>query len=149
MYGKIFDSIFDSTLIVDGGWLPTYIFMSMIALADKDGYVKIAPKALFRQLGFRPYDSKVAYSEFEKAIEYLTEEDHVSNSTAHHGKRIIPLKQIPSCEDNRGWWIVNYQLYREKGSSTDRVRRWRESKENKHIESDVTEKYLIQYLTAP
>jgi len=61
MYGKIFESIFDSTLAAEGGWMPTYIFMSMVVLADKDGVVDVASKALYRRLGFSDYDSKIEY----------------------------------------------------------------------------------------
>ena len=142
MYGKIFDSIFSSTLVADGGWLPTYIFMSMVAMADKDGYVTEAPKALFRRLGFREYDTKITYDDFTKALEYLCDEDPTSNSPSYHGRRLIPVIEIPSYEGNRGWWVVNYAHYREKGSSTDRVRRYRESNKNKDLKNDVTPKPL-------
>ena len=46
MYGKVFESIFDSTLAADGGCMPTYIFMLMVFLADKEGIVDVAPNAL-------------------------------------------------------------------------------------------------------
>ena len=73
MYGKIFESIFDSTLVADGGFLPTYIFMSMVALADKTGRVSIAKKVLYRRLGFD--NEKITYGDFLEAIEYLQNED--------------------------------------------------------------------------
>lgn len=85
MYGKIFESIFDSTLVAEGGWLPTYIFMSMISIADKDGYIEVAPKALFRRIGFREYDNKITYKDFEKALDYLTQEEPESHSDAFKG----------------------------------------------------------------
>lgn len=136
MYGKVFSSIFNSTLVADGGWLPTYIFMSMIAIADKDGVVDVAPKALFRKLGFREYDSKVDFNEFQKAIEYLQTEDPESNSPAENGRRIIPMSET-DVGGNRGWLIVNYMEYRKKaskeepkGASTERVRRFRDRNKN-------------------
>ena len=145
MYGKIFESIFDSTLCSDGGWLPTYIFMSMISIADKDGIINVAPKSLWRRLGFREWDSKIQYTDFLKAIQYLESEDPESNTPDHNGKRIIPLSEIDELEDNRGWLIVNYKLYRQKatkmepkGSSTDRVRRFRERQKNQELNSDET-----------
>lgn len=135
MYGKIFTDIFDSSLIAVGGWLPTYVFMSMIALADKDGLVQIAPKALYRRLGFREFDSKIAYEDFQAACEYLETPDSESRSPVHEGRRIIPLAEINEFDSNRGWFIVNYEQYRRKaskaeppGSSTERVRRFRERK---------------------
>lgn len=58
MYGKIFTSIFDSTLAAEGGWLSTYVFMGMISLADKDGYVEMPSRAL---------DSKVRPAQMTEA----------------------------------------------------------------------------------
>lgn len=136
MYGKVFSSIFNSTLVADGGWLPTYIFMSMIAIADKDGVVDVAPKALFRKLGFREYDTKVTFQEFEKAIDYLQSEDPESNSPNENGRRLIPMSET-NTGGNRGWLIVNYLEYRKKaskeepkGASTARVQRFRERNKN-------------------
>lgn len=140
MYGKIFESIFKSTLVADGGWLPTYIFMSMIALADKDGIVDFAPRALFRHLGFRDFDSKIDFDEFTKAIHYLEAEDPESNSPTENGRRIIPLSET-DIGGHRGWLIVNYLTYRKKasneepkGASTERVRRYRERNKNKDLQ---------------
>lgn len=140
MYGKIFESIFDSTLVADGGWMPTYVFMSMIVLADKDGIVDVAPKALYRRLGFREYDNKISYSDFEAALEYLQERDDESRSGLEGGRRLIPLADLPDIPGNRGYLIVNYSYYRDRGSrearaqqSTERTRRWREkNKPNKN-----------------
>lgn len=145
MYGKIFESIFSSTLVADGGWLPTYIFMSMITIADKDGVVDIAPKALFYRLGFREYDNKITYKDFEAAIEYLCQSDPYSHSQKELGKRIIPISKIPEMKGNRGWLVVNYMEYRSKasktepsGSSTERVRQYRERQKNKDLEENET-----------
>ena len=140
MYGKIFESIFDSTLAAEGGWMPTYIFMSMVVLADKDGVVDVAPKALYRRLGFSDYDSKIAYADFTAALDYLQQEDLSSRSPKQNGKRIIPLSELADQEGNRGFVIVNYAYYRDRGSredrarqSTERTRRFRErEKDNKN-----------------
>ena len=133
MYGKVFESIFDSTLAADGGWMPTYIFMSMIVLADQDGIVDVAPKALYRRLGFGDCDSKILYNDFAAAIEYLQQPDSSSRSAESAGRRIIPMSEVDYPEGNRGFLIVNYEYYRNKGSredrarqSTERTRRWRE-----------------------
>ncbi len=144
MYGKIFESIFDSTLAADGGWLPTYVFMSMVVLADKDGLVDVAPKALYRRLGFRDYDSKIEYKDFLNAINYLERIDTESRSSLESGRRIIPSAKLDDIDGNRGWLIVNYQQYRNLASredrakqSTDRSRRWRGRNSNKN--NDETE----------
>ncbi|MDH5219072.1 MAG: hypothetical protein OEX19_15320 [Gammaproteobacteria bacterium] len=143
-YGKIFCSIFDSTLVSDGGWLPTYILMSMVALADKDGIVDIAPKALFRRLGFREYDSKITFDDFMVAIHYLEAEDPESRSSVESGRRIIPISEIDEIDGNRGWYIVNYEYYRRKaskseppGSSTQRVQKFRARKNEEQKNNDL------------
>ena len=135
MYGKIFDSIFKSTLVSEGGWLPTYIFMSMVTIADKDGIVNISTKSLYNLVGFRSYDSKISLEDFRLAIDYLESEDPESNSPTENGRRIIPLSKIDEIPDNRGWFVVNYDEYKKKASKYDereataeRVRRFRERK---------------------
>jgi hypothetical protein len=140
VYGKIFDSIFKSTLVSVGGWLPTYIFMSMITLADKDGIVDFALKALYSHLGFREYDSKISFDDFKQAVEYLEQEDEESNSPDENGRRIVPLKEIETMDENRGWLVVNYANYSKKASKHDereatanRVRRYRDRKRNESV----------------
>lgn len=118
MYGLIHKQIFDSTLVADGGWLPTYIFMSMVSLADEDNCVKIAPKALWARLGFfdSQFDSDPVYEMFEKAIAYLEQPDPESHHKDYDGRRIIPLSECDWIEGNRGWWIVNRDKYIDEAS---------------------------------
>jgi uncharacterized phage protein (TIGR02220 family) len=119
VYGKIFEEIFDSSLM-SYGWVHTYTFMSMIVIADKDGYVKLDPRALYRKIGF-DVDDRVSFDEFMSAIERLGEEDDLSNLPYYNGRRIIPLHEL-ECVGNRGWWIVNYKHYRDKGGSIEKRR---------------------------
>lgn len=157
MYGKIFGSIFDSTLVADGGWLPTYIFIGMCALADKDGIVDIAPRALYSRLGFPGVKPKpVSFTEFMNAIDYLQQPDLDSKSIILEGRRIVKMSDVTrenaetlhvtlhdvSLESNRGFLIVNYVSYREKasktekkGASTARVQKWRERQKSKTYEN--------------
>ena len=137
MYGKVFESIFDSTLIAEGGWLPTYIFMSMISMADKDGYVEIAPRVLYSKLGFRDYDAKIEYKDFLAALDYLCEPDSYSKSEDFNGCRIIPITELTDIQGGRGWWIVNYKQYRDRAAredraaqSTTRSQKWRAKHKN-------------------
>lgn len=157
MYGKIFASIFDSTLVANGGPLPTYIFMGMCALADKDGIVDIAPRALYFRLGFpgeKPYP--VTFEEFSNAIEFLQAPDPESKSTIFDGCRIVKMCDVTAetlhetlpetaLSSNRGYLIVNYISYREKaskleakGTSTERVRRWRDRQKKQQLNKNVT-----------
>ncbi len=132
MYGKIFTSIFDSSLVADGGWLPTYIFMSMVAMADKDGICSVAPRVLYTRLGMDTGDDLVSYEKFIAAIEYLERPDLESRLPDMGGKRIVPMREIEDLEGNRGWLIVNYEHYKQLGKKLDksegvseRVRRFR------------------------
>jgi len=117
MYGKIFEEIFDSSLMAVGGWLPTYIFMSMISMADKEGFVRKDPRTLYRKLGLN-IDDRVSFPEFLDAVEVLEAEDLYSNLTNKKGCRITPLRLTDDIE-NRGWLIVNYIHYRDKGGSIE------------------------------
>lgn len=150
MYGKIFSSIFDSTLCADGGWLPTYVFMSLVTLADKDGKVEIAPRALYRRLGF-DVAKKVGFDEFENALQYLQSPDEHSNTTDFEGRRIIPLSEFDDSLGNRGFYVVNYEKYKIKasktepaGSSTERVRRFRERQKNQTQGQNETVKETVE-----
>lgn len=144
MYGKIFEDIFDSTLVAEGGWLPTYIFMSMITLANRHGVVSVAAKALYRRIGLDQADPAIPYTLFEKALAYLEAPDEDSRTLAQEGRRIIPLQEIEDLEGNRGWWLVNYDQYAKKGgkeaagASTRRVRAHRERQKQKQAGKDVT-----------
>ena len=121
MYGKIFEDIFDSSLMAQGGWIATYVFMSMISMADKDGYVRKDPRTLYRKLGLSE-DDRVSFDEFMDSIDELEKEDDLSNLPTAKGKRIIPLCELPSIEGERGWHIVNYLHYRDKGGSLEQRR---------------------------
>lgn len=121
MYGKIFSSLFDSTLIAEGGWLPGWVFVSMIAIADKDGIVSLAPKALYKRIGSdNGVAGSIEFSSFVEALRYLAEPDANSNSIELEGRRIVPLSEIEEFDDNRGWLIVNYHSYRDKASKADK-----------------------------
>ena len=150
MYGKIFESIFDSTLAAEGGWMPTYIFMSMVVLADKFGVVDVAPKALYRRLGFSDFDSKIAYEEFLAALGYLQEEDPSSRSSKEAGRRIIPISQLDDVEGNRGFVIVNYEHYRDKGGSIEQRRAQdaeRKRRQRRRQNKDLDEKQAKCHVT--
>lgn len=124
MYGKIFEEIFDSTIIQHGGDV-LYVFMSMIVLSDKDGILKFSATALAHRI---LKDLKTV----EDAILKLNTPDPNSNSKDFEGRRIIPLSEISNGEENRGWVVVNKIKYKEKASKYDsrtntreRVRKFR------------------------
>jgi len=124
MYGKIFEQIYDSTIISHGGDV-IYVFMSMIVLSDKDGVLPISVPALSRRIA---KDEEV----IKKAVAILESPDLDSNSKEHEGRRIIPLSEATNGVDNRGWFVINKAKYRERASrmektekTAERVRRYR------------------------
>lgn len=146
MYGKVFTEIFDSSLMAEGGWLPTYVFMSMISFADKKGRVKQDPRTLYRRIGLN-IDERVSFGEFMDAIDYLQADDDYSNLPNHNGKRLIPASETEEIEGKRGWLIVNYVHYRDKGGSIEQRRandaaRKRKERENKKLQEDVGKSHV-------
>ena len=127
MFGKIHTDIFNSSLIAEGGWLPTYVFMCMVTLSDKNGNLPVDPRVLYRQIGFDTGE-QISREAFLEAIEFLSSEDRNSNLTAQSGRRIIPLSELDDVEDNRGFRVVNKAHYRDKGSIEQRLENDRERK---------------------
>ena len=121
MYGKIFESMFDSSLIVAGGIMAAYTFIGMIVLADESGFVRFDEKALGRRIGLPEGEGTYpVWEDYRLAIKILEGEDERSNLPDHNGRRIIPLKEITEGKECRGWWIVNYEYYRKLSSREDR-----------------------------
>jgi hypothetical protein len=152
VFGKIFNSIFDSTLCSDGGFLPTYVLIALITLADKEGNVEITPKALFTRIGFRNDGDDISYERFEEALRYLQQEDKDSNLPNEEGRRIIPLSKIPDHDGNRGFRVVNYEYYRDKGGSLDQRRkqdaeRKRRQRKNKKTKSSISDSHSHRTVT--
>jgi hypothetical protein len=122
MYGKIFTSIYNSTLMSDHGWLGVYVFSSMIVLADQNGVVDMDPTCLYRQLGLDEFDEEKPefFKKFLETIDKLEAPDEGSNIGRLDGRRIVALRDIEDISDNRGWLVVNYDHYRKKGSHEER-----------------------------
>ncbi len=120
MYGKIFTSIYDSTLMSSHGWLGVYVFSSMIVMANREGIVSLDEKSLYKRLGLDEDKEACSFERFLQVLEALEGEDSLSNITAMNGKRILRLSQIEEFDDNRGWLIVNYEYYRKRGSKEER-----------------------------
>jgi len=119
MYGKIFEDIFYSSLMFNMGWQSVYVFSSMIVIADKYGIVRTDPRALYRLIGMEA-DQKVDFKNFMEFIAELEQPDQASNIPECEGKRIIPLSELDDIDGDRGWLIINYDYYLNKGSKNDR-----------------------------
>lgn len=99
MYGKIFDSIYDGTLVED--WRALVAFQQMIVLCDSDGVVDMTPSAISRRTG-------IPIEHIKEGIKILEEPDPWSRTPDEEGRRIIRLDK----HREWGWQIVNHQKYK-------------------------------------
>jgi len=107
IYGKIFESIYDSTLC--GDWKAMVTFQQLIVLADRDGNVYHSLNGLARK-------TSIPHEILKPGIDNLLLPDPESQSPKENGRRI---KKLPVEEGGRqphGWAIVNYSYYRDLGS---------------------------------
>lgn len=97
MFAKLYSNITDSTLM-DQPINVRYVFMMLLAIADREGYVASTPKAAAARLS-------MDQNEFDEAIAILSAPDPNSNFPDHEGRRLIPSDR------GRGWRITTYQHY--------------------------------------
>ena len=99
MYGKIFDTIYDGTLVED--WRALVTFIQMIVLCDADGIIDMTPSAISRR-------TSIPIEHIKAGIEILENEDPYSRSPDDGGRRIVLL------DEHRpwGWYIVNHEKYK-------------------------------------
>ena len=99
MYGKIFDSIFDSSIMEEDIEI-RYVWMCMLATADREGFVDATIPALARKFN-------VPIEKMQKAIEAFLAPDPTSRTPDNEGRRIEPIRE------SFGWHIINYEKYRD------------------------------------
>jgi hypothetical protein len=99
MYGKIFDSIYDGTLVED--WRALITFQQMIVLCDADGIIDMTPSAISKR-------TSIPIEHIKAGIEILENEDPYSRTEGEDGRRIVRL------DDHRpwGWYLVNHDKYK-------------------------------------
>ena len=124
MYGKIFNSIYDGTLVED--WRALITFQQFIVLSDADGIVDMTPHAISRRTG-------IPIEHIKAGIEILEKEDKYSRTPEQKGRRI----ELIDGHRPWGWHIVNHEMYkkmatREEKKMADRIRiaKSREDKKN-------------------
>ena len=106
MYGKIFDSIFDSSIMEEDIEI-RYVWMCMLAAADREGFVDATIPSLARKFN-------IPEEVMGKAIEAFLAPDPTSRTPDNEGRRIEPIR------DSFGWRIINYEKYREMKRNDDR-----------------------------
>lgn len=139
MYGKLFDSMYDSTLAED--WRALITFQQMIVLCDADGMIDMTPQALSRRTG-------IPIEYIKAGIEILEKPDPYSRTPDQNGVRIELI------DDHRpwGWHIVNHEKYKTlqdadtiRAQTRERVRKHREMKrtvtdgndQKRHTDTDI------------
>jgi hypothetical protein len=116
-YTKLFSSIVTSTIWTEDD-KTRIVWITMLALADKNGEVQASIPGLARIAG-------VSVSDCETAIGKFLSPDPYSRTTDDEGRRIEPIEG--------GWVLINHAKYREMASrdeqreaETKRKRRYRE-----------------------
>jgi hypothetical protein len=109
MYGKIFESMYDGSLVSGAPWQALVTFQQMIVLADRMGILDMTPEAISRRTG-------IPFEIISEGIVWLEKPDPKSRSKKEEGRRIIPL----SADRDWGWRIVNHEEYRKLRSQEER-----------------------------
>jgi hypothetical protein len=89
------------------------VWVTMMALADKDGIVWASVPGLAQQ-------AKVGLQDCQNAIDLFLQPDSYSRSKESEGRRIE--------EVDGGWRLLSYGKYRDMMSRSDRRDYWREKK---------------------
>lgn len=107
MYGKLFESIYDGTLVED--WRALITFQQMIILCDSDGILDMTVGAISRRTG-------IPQEHIKHGVTVLEAPDVQSRTPDEEGKRIVRI------DDHRawGWRIVNHKYYRDLRTKEDR-----------------------------
>lgn len=107
MYARIFQSIYDGTLVED--WRALVTFQQMLVLCDADGVLDMTPRAISRRTG-------IPIEHIEAGIHVLESPDPTSRTETEEGRRIVRID--PHRE--WGWRLVNYTKYKEIRNEEDR-----------------------------
>ena len=126
MYGKLFESIYDGTLVED--WRALITFQQMIILCDSDGILDMTANAISRRTGI-PADI------INKGIEILESDDHFSRTPDEKGRRIVRIDD----HRNWGWRIVNHKHYRDLRTANDKREYMRNYMREKREKDKLTE----------
>lgn len=107
----VWSSLLDSSLWIGGTKDARIVWITLLALKDKNGQVHITDMGLAHR-------AIVGLDECLEALQFLSSPDPMSANKDHEGRRIIPI--------DGGWEIVSHDKYR---FSTEAARAyWRESK---------------------
>jgi hypothetical protein len=128
-YTKLFHRILDSTIWREDD-KTRILWITMLALADKDGVVESTIPGLADR-------ARISLSECEAALERFQQPDKYSWSQEKEGRRIELVEG--------GWFLINHAKYRalmsyeeQKEKTRIRVQRWRSKQESESTVTGVT-----------
>ena len=128
-YTKLFSSIVTSTIWVESD-RTRIVWITMLAMADKNGEIQASIPGLARLSG-------VPVPDCEEAITKFLAPDLYSRTPDDEGRRIEKI--------DGGWALLNHLKYREmasredsKAATNERVRRFREKEKRNGVKRDVT-----------
>jgi hypothetical protein len=126
-YTKLFESIVRSS-VWDLDSDTTKVWVTMMALADRDGVVEASVPGL-------AHEARVPLAKTQQALDLFLSPDPYSRTPDHEGRRIVVVRG--------GWRLLNHAYYRglmsqedQREKTRERVRRHREKK--KQGDQDVT-----------
>ena len=111
-YAKVHSTILDSSLWEESAET-RLVWITMLVMAGPGGLVEATASAIARR-------ARVSKESAISALDTLARPDPESRTSDHDGRRIEKVEG--------GWLILNHSRYRERGSSTERVRRFREQR---------------------
>jgi hypothetical protein len=128
-YAKLHSSIVDSSIWCEDAET-CKVWVTMLALADRDGVVDLTPAALARR-------AQIERRKVDEALARFMAPDPDSRTPDHEGRRIAPNSS--GC----GFVLLNYEAHRERGSDAERRRknaerqkRYRERRACERVDSD-------------
>ena len=124
MYVKLFGSILDSSIWSEDA-STRLVWITMLAMANKEGFVRSSVSGLARR-------ANVPLEDTRKALQILADPDDDSGSPEYDGRRIEA--------EEGGWLLLNYQKYREVKTQQqlDDARRQRLHYQRKKCETSQT-----------
>jgi len=121
MFVKVFEQILDSSIA--NNYELRHFFEDLLKLADKTGAVDMTPEAIGRRINL-PLEKVLVF------LKELGEPDLSSRSPKEEGRRIMPL----AADRSWGWFIINYEHYRDirdqearRSYNREAQKKWREA----------------------
>ena len=124
MYAKLFQSMYDGSLVTRGPWQALVTFQQMLVLSDREGIVDMTAEVISRR-------TSIPLEIIAEGLRVLALPDPGSRTEQDDGKRIVLLDD----HRNWGWRIVNFAKYRDIRSAEERREYFREWKRAKRQEA--------------